>query len=52
MNSQKKLGLQAVEAMEEQREKLYHLQMRAGIDASLVVDLRLSGMHAPSQLFC
>ena len=35
--------LEAIEAMEGDRERLYYLQMDAGISASLVVDLRLAG---------
>lgn len=35
--------LEAIEAMEAEREKLYYLQTEAGISASLVVDLRLAG---------
>ena len=35
--------LEAIEAMEPDREWLYNLQVRAGIDAPLGVDIRLSG---------
>lgn len=35
--------LAAVEAMEKEREELFYLQASAGIDASLVVDVRLAG---------
>ena len=35
--------LEAIEAMEPDREWLYNLQIKAGVDAPLGVDIRLSG---------
>lgn len=39
-------NVQAVESMEVDRERLYFLQLDADVEASLMVDLRLSGQQS------
>lgn len=46
--------LNVIDSLEAQREQLYYLQTRYGIDSNLAVDLRLSGRmsHSTSVFIC